>query len=204
MLRNRISSIVLGLLMLMAGCASPKIPAKVTGSEITDPSLGFHGISLRLPSSYRPYAPLPKNEWGQNNAQWAWRNALGFDNGPGLTALEHIPFEGGDGIWGITVSIIRLGHPLPAQKTRLLALLDKNANRAKFSVGEIVTREVANIGGRDVLCIERVIPERARHNAIYIMPIMPSSLLVFNGFCPIGREGELITDIKSAISSVRN
>lgn len=185
--RKHMKSLALLLAALVSalpGAAYTK--SQIDGSVIQNRSVGFHGLTLRIPDKWTVYSPVEDVKFrSYNNAQRAWRMAKSIDGRPGNTTHEIITLY--DGTNGIALGIMTgVGVRWPSEKTQkkdYLSALKGKAQGLAFSAGDIFVREVAVVDQRYFAKVGRTLPigEETVVNLVYSVGLAPSYEISLNG-----------------------
>lgn len=182
----------LKFLTLLLAALVPALPgaaytkSQIDGSIIQNRSVGFYGLTLRIPDKWAVFTPVPDIKFrSNNNAQRAWRMATSFDGRPGNTTHEIITLH--DGTNGIALAITTgVGVSWPSEKTQkkdYLSALKGKAQGFAFSAGDIFVREVAVVDQRYFAKVGRTLPigEESVVNLVYIVGLAPSYEISLTG-----------------------
>ncbi|WP_438479856.1 hypothetical protein [Oleiharenicola lentus] len=157
----------------------------IIDSEIRNPSVGFYGITLKIPANWSIFPAVQDIKLPtSNNAQRAWRMAKSYDGAPGNTTHEIVTLH--DGSNGIALAIVTgVGADWPPEKFKKdysWALAFK-AKGFAFPAGEVFVREVSTIGQRSFAKIGRTLPIGGKNhvNFVYLIVLGPSYEISLNG-----------------------
>lgn len=162
-------------------------PAKtqVNGRDVSSPSVGFKGMTLRLPDGWARYAPIENtNLHTTDPAQRAWRMATDSSGAPGYRTEEIVTFRKAHLAVALTIAVLA-NNEIPSERfdpTGHGQFLGFLARDWRFPKGQVFIRRVEKIGKRSFVKVGRTLSlEVPIANLVYIAVVPPSSELVFNG-----------------------
>jgi len=196
---------LLGALFL-TGCGTPAhTPSKVDGLTLRNPTLGFKGISMTVPSSYEHTAlTLSQDAKPQTMMEAAWLVSANHDTHAGVQTLERVAFQSRYSDRGMVLSMLRLAWnvPSPAQGFNHDWFMSLMAEAIRFPHKGIVTREVRKIGANHVAVASRQLVEGDLFYTTYLVPVPPKSVLVISGLCRLKRKDYLTREMEEAVATI--
>ena len=197
---RRIIPVLLAMLLL-AGCKTYQ-PCLVDGTAISNPTLGFEGITFAFPEDYHQIfeRQKPPITYGQV----VWNTALSSVHPIGHYTEEILIFEKTN--IGISFEIIKIAKVDNFSRVSdhiIEELMTNVADWFKFTTGEVLYRESESINGHWTAKIARQYTANQNDlvTVIYVIPGTLKELYVFTGLTHPSMQKTLENDLKTIISS---
>jgi hypothetical protein len=196
---------IIAVALLLLPSAFAFKPSLINGRTLTNPTVGFNGISVTFPDGYEIYQPILNRSLPTNDVrQMAWRMATDNETVmPGLHTDEITVFgksgmamafgiEHSSGSW--TYSAVR-----PDQR---LSSMYGESQTLSFAEGRVFLRKAEMVAGRPVAKIGRTFHKEFFVNVVYVTTGTLRDRFVINGVAFQWLEPKLEADMTAVLATL--